>query len=168
MENRMGLKVFTRLLVVGLAHRNLHNQSKSDVQNCAEYLSHIQDIVNAEILGSDGSLAHWECPTTENKKQIGTISLDNTRMIKIIDEFDKLIDASITESPEKNKEWKDCLDFYRSGMEQLKQKEDFSDEDIYSFQLTADQFFCSWLDINGKEGRGFIKLYSFVGRRSFV
>jgi hypothetical protein len=152
MENRMGLKILTRLLVVGLAHWNTDNESLSEVKNCADFLSNIERIMNSEILGSPGGLAHWECTTTENKKQIGTISLDNEKMIKIIDKSDKLIDVCITESAEKRQEWKDCLGFYIDGMSRLRQKGDFTDEEIFCFQRTADEFFGRWLDLNGKEG----------------
>jgi hypothetical protein len=157
LENRVGLKILTQLLKMGLASAMTATDVDTDVEASeqralAKFLDTIEHIVNKEILGSTSSAAHVSIQTNPKKTKIGTITMDGERTRTIIDNFDLLIDAAITVSEEKRTEWKTCIASYREAMLMLRQKADFTDQDIWSYQKVADKFYASWMNLTGTEG----------------
>ena len=61
-------------------------------QHKKAYLSEIENILNNEVLGSEGNEAQYKIPIEKQKGEtttkIGTIKLENYRMRKIINELD--------------------------------------------------------------------------------
>jgi hypothetical protein len=85
-ENFVGLKIFTRLLQIGL------DNVKEGVILCTDagknigilgYLNQIQDICNTSVWGSEERPVQWTCPYNTPTKKIATIYLDNLRTQKV-------------------------------------------------------------------------------------
>ena len=55
---------------------------------------------------------------------------------------------------EKREQWKECLDLWRDIVDIARQKEDFTDAQIDSFQLLCDQFFIKWVELHKHTGVG--------------
>jgi hypothetical protein len=65
--------------------------------------------------------------------------------------LDQLIDVSIL-NVDRCEQWKAVLSTYRELIVVLHKKEDFTDEEIKSFQCMANLFFSTWVKLRGREG----------------
>ena len=89
-------------------------------------MSEIENILNNEVLGSEGNEAQYKIPIEkqkgETKTKIGTIKMENYRMRRIINELDQIIEKSVVdnnnnrESNLQKLKWKQCLKYYRELM----------------------------------------------------
>ena len=152
MEMRIGIKILTRQLTVGFANYKEGHPDIAENIVLQQFLEGVQHVVNTRIWGSGTNPSHWECPTTEDGKNIGTITMDGEKTRKIMDQFELIIEHCMTGSAEKCQQWKECVVYYRKGMEILRQKEDFTDQGILGFQKVGDQFYAAWMDLNGSDG----------------
>ena len=118
----------------------------------AAYFVEVNRIVNCEIVGSASNPSQWDCPRDERKREVGTITLDNVRTRKIIDDIETLVYACIPPDGEERAGWLKCIPPYREAIIILRQKTDYTESDIEMFQKKIDHFFHAWVDINGKEG----------------
>jgi hypothetical protein len=80
--------------------------------------------------------------------------MDNGRTLKVIDKFEILIDYCFPEDvePIKNQKWKACIPHYRVAMKKLRQKRDFTDDDISEFQKSFDLFYQIYIGEYGSRG----------------
>ena len=155
LENRVGLKFFTRLLRIGLDNVKegviLGTDAGENIR-IQGYLNQIQDICNTSVWGSEERPVRWTCPYDTATKKITTICLDNVRTRKVINALESLVDVSIPAGDGRDL-WKKTLALYREALLLLLIREDLSDEQIYDFQWKIDQFAQGWFQINmGDEG----------------
>jgi len=61
------------------------------------YAQEIKRILNNYILGDEDGPAWWVLPMDKDKKTAGVICLDNNQIIKILNQFETLVAASITD-----------------------------------------------------------------------
>ena len=162
-ENRVGLKILTMILIEGLSnyqgkkfdHLNNINSLKAREEL---YVKNIEKEMRSSILGSYGSEAQWSLPlekrTVEGERvsEIGTISMENYKVRKCIDNIDNIIDLSITDEERKNK-LRECLRHYRRLMEIMRKKDgDYRKEELRSFVEHTDEFFQLWVELYGRQG----------------
>lgn len=156
MENRVGLKVLTVLLIEGLSNAKkalIFRNVTSETNRVEEFFMAIQNVVNTEILGDGYNPTQWQCPREDQGKAVGTITLDNTRVRKIMNSLDLLLAVCFPESESQEKDkWSSAVGYYRLGMKKLCGKEDFTDNMINSFQNDMDNFFQIWAELNGEAG----------------
>jgi hypothetical protein len=155
LENRVGLKIFTRLLRIGLDNTKkgvVGTATDTENQRIKSFIKRIEDICNSTIWGSDESPVRWILPYDTQDKKITTISLDNVKTRKIIDSVELLVEVCIEEGP-KRELWISTITQYREGLSILRKRADLSDQEIFDFQWKIDQFGQGWMKINmGVEG----------------
>jgi hypothetical protein len=183
MENRVGEKLFQMLLSKGLDSllvKQVHKEVKSagtgsdsksgtskktikkkkkklprniPQASLTDYTNKIQEHINTKILGTPRRPSQWKLPITD-KKELGPISMTNSKVRKIIDNFDLLVDSVLPDdTPESIKNlWYTALDSYRELMVMVRQREDFSDEDIEEFSDLCDIFYDAWIELHQREG----------------
>jgi hypothetical protein len=126
---------------------------KIPAQSLKDFTSKIQEHINTKILGTPRRPSQWKLPITD-KKELGPVSMTNTKVRKIIDNFDPLVDAILPDdTPEHTKDlWYKSLDSYRELMVMVRQREDFSDEDIEEFSDLCNDFYENWTELHQREG----------------
>jgi hypothetical protein len=55
------------------------NAGKSKKRRIEAFISRLKKIINTKILGDEMDSLQWECPTEDDGKSIGSITLDNNR-----------------------------------------------------------------------------------------
>jgi hypothetical protein len=145
LENRTLLKLFFLILREGLsnAQGKLHEDSMNITSmegRERKFIEVISQIMNEEILGSLQNRAQWKMPTESNRGEslkIGTINIENYRGRKIMENFGSLVDHCIVEV-DKRQKWRYAVNYYNSAMTILRQKQKYSADDIFRFQLMID------------------------------
>jgi hypothetical protein len=154
MENRIGIKILTMLLVEGLSNAKaglIYNEITAEGNRVKHFFRTVADIVNKQVLGSEDNSAEWECATDDKKKEIGTITMDNVRTRTIMDSLEFLIEECIVKEDRKAK-WLACIPSFRDGMTKLRSRTDFDAAAITAFQSDIDDFFQVWVELWGVEG----------------
>jgi hypothetical protein len=102
-ENRMHLKIITRLLQIGYKHAREGNILRYDgltTESRAKKacVQAIQSAINEEILGKKDRPIRWTLPLDKENKNIGTILIDNTRCHKMMSQLtSKLLPLCVPE-----------------------------------------------------------------------
>jgi hypothetical protein len=153
-ENRVGLKLFTQLLRQGLSNakdgKTFPNET-SITRRVNLFLDSLQLTVNTQMLGRVLEPTEWKIPLSEDNKEIGTLTMSNGRMRSIIDKFELLLPICLVEA-DQIASWNKCIHHYRIGMQLLRQKEDFEDEEIPKVQYELDLFFREYVRMFGGKG----------------
>jgi hypothetical protein len=160
-SNRVNIKLLSVLLTDGLNNaksKKILSEHAGLGKRIDNFLLGAETIVNQSILGTVRDPAQWSVPlkddSTKSETNIGAISMDNGRTVNIIDKLELLIDYCIPESVDRklNLQWKSCMPHYRSAMERIRQKTDFTDADIRQYQEQFDLFFQEWMAMYGLKG----------------
>ena len=146
MENRIGEKMLKLLLIEG------YNERDSDAQKQAEMIKNVQRIVNTSILGTQRRKANWLINLTK-QKEIADQPMTNNHTRKVINDFELLLDACISDL-ERRTQWVECIQQWRDLIEMARKREDFSDEEIETFQQMCDTFFIDWVKLHKEAGVG--------------
>jgi hypothetical protein len=105
-ENRIGIKLMTMVLMEGFSNaleRKIYATSSSAKERINAYQEQIEQIMNREVLGDDDGPAQWSAPMHDNRKTVGTITLDNNRFRLVLENFERLIAISISVEIRQNK-----------------------------------------------------------------
>jgi hypothetical protein len=156
LENRVGIKIFTMLLVEGLGNAKtgkILETETSEVSRIQKCFDIIQQFCNQRVWGTMECPAQWKCPREGAKQdQIGEVSIENTRTRLVIESLSGLIDLLVPDC-ERREYWKMSIcNNYVPAMELLRQKDSFTDENIASFQKFIDLFYQEWVSLHGKAG----------------
>jgi hypothetical protein len=154
-ENRMGIKELSMLLLLeGISNvkkGKLYADIRGEGPKMKKYIVDVERIINQSILGSKDDPCHWCMPYDTTEKKLGPITMDNTRVRKIVDSLEMLIDITVVDANWKIL-WYSALQNYRIAMVLLRQKRDFTNDQIATFQRHADLFFQKWVELHQKEG----------------
>lgn len=149
LENRCGEKIIKMLLVEGFNER----ETEADVDRLVKQ---VERIVNTQILGSPLRPTNWrliESKDRSGKKVVGDQTMPNRHVRLFIHSLDKLVDVCLdVDSDERALKWKECVAIYRDMIKVLRQKEDYTKEEIANWQQDADTFFLLWMDLHGRDG----------------
>ena len=158
MENRMGIKILTMCLRHGLASAKVkefdwmpEEYDNSEIKRCNHFIKRVQKCMNQSILGTSDMPTQWKAPYEKKKRKLGTITMDNVRIRRMLPKFDELVDICIA-NPEKQVKWKQCVADYVISMERLNKKTNMTDSEIFDYQRKADEFFATWVDLCGENG----------------
>jgi hypothetical protein len=154
LENRIGIKILTMLLIEGLSNAKkglLYNHIVAEGPRVDLFFRRIADIVNKQVLGTANNSTEWECATDDKRKEIGTITMDNVRTRTIIGRIELLIEECIVVEEDKTK-WLASIPKFREGMVKLRSRDDFDADAIAAFQRDIDEFFQLWVELWGLEG----------------
>jgi hypothetical protein len=161
MENRCNLKAMTMMFIDGLSNaqgsllpETVAIQSMASRENI--FVGSVEEVMNSSILGDEFNRTFWRCPVekgdTSTAKKVGIVSLSNGRSRKVLESIDDLIDLCIV-NPDKNKKWKTAWAHYREAFVILRKSgEDYTKEEIETFQDKIDIFFQLWVELHQHEG----------------
>ncbi|KAL7565919.1 hypothetical protein ACA910_021502 [Epithemia clementina (nom. ined.)] len=117
-----------------------------------EFLCKLEDIVNKQILGDKIHDFQWICPVSDNKMEVGQITMPNVRTQKIVKNIDLLLMLGVPNKQRRAK-WRSCICIdYHGMLELLLSHSNLTPEQIKTFQLKADAFFEKWVELWGDEG----------------
>jgi len=153
-ENRIGIKILTMLLMEGFSNAQkglLFGNKRSEKDRITAYAELIENIFNNVILGDDDGPAQWNVPMDDDGKMVGAITLDNNRIRQVIDNLELLIEASVCDETRKHK-YNGCIPQYREAMIIVRQRKEYTDDEIISYQAHVDQWFRLWNELHGAEG----------------
>jgi hypothetical protein len=156
-SNRTNLKLLTVLLTEGLNYaksKKILSEHAGQKKRVEAFLLAVETIVNKSILGTATNPSQWSLPTDGDNVEdlvIGAITMDNGRTVNIADNLELIVDLCIPESLDAttNQKWKRMMPHYRSAMIKMRQKTDFTDDDISEFQEQFDLFHQDWVGMYG-------------------
>jgi hypothetical protein len=153
-ENRVGTKILTMLLLEGFSNAQqgtIFSNVRSEAECIQLYAERIQILFNNTILGDDDGPAQWALPMNEEVTNVGIICLDNNRIRKALHSFELLIEVSSIDLQRVIK-CNYCIPHYRQGMELLRQRKEFTDEEIKQYQHHVDNWYQVWVELHGIHG----------------
>lgn len=115
------------------------------------YIAEVERIINRTILGDEDNPGPFKLPYDEKEQKLSPISMENTRIRKVVYGLEKLIEASYM-TPAKKEQMTRSIPKYRQAIELLRQKEDFTDDDIEAFQKAIDEWFQDYVAVHGLDG----------------
>lgn len=154
MENRNGIKFLTMALIEGLSNAKkklLYSDVNAEGKRLSQFIADVEGLINTSILGSKEDPCQWMCPYDTNKKELGPITMDNVRTRRVVDMLDAVVDLCMTDIARKSL-WTCALNHYRISMVLLRKREDFTNEEIATYQSHADKFYQAWIMLWQKEG----------------
>lgn len=101
MENRIGLKILTMLLIEGLQNAlrgTTFAGYATENQRMRAFFLEIERILNTRVWGTEDNPTQWQCPRDETKKELGVLCLDNNKTRKAINNLEILYQFCIVES----------------------------------------------------------------------
>jgi hypothetical protein len=98
----------------------------------------------------------WECPSEDDGKSIGSITLVDNKAREIVTNIESLVDLFISDSTRKEQLLFSIRKF-NAASTIMRQKSDYTDDQILLFQAIIDDFFQVW-----------VKLYSFSGCTNYI
>ena len=148
MENRNGIKLLTMVFIEGLSNakrKSLYLDINAEgTTRVTKFVADVERIINTLVLGSRDDPCQWMCPFDAKEKEIGPITMDNMRTCHVVDSLDILVEFCVTD-PVRAAFWMTVLNNYRTAMVLLRKQDDFTNEDIASYQSHADKFFQAWV-----------------------
>jgi hypothetical protein len=155
-ENRVCLKILTMLVIEGYSNAeaglilNEFNARNKKARR-DKFIKCLQTIINTKILGDEFDPLHWECPMTEDGESIGSITLDNNQARRIVSNMEELIELAVA-TDERKELYKFAIRKYNAATLLMRQRTDYTDADIYTFQSNIDDFFQVWVKLHSHTG----------------
>ena len=146
MENRVGEKMLKLLLLDGVHERD------ADKKEIEKMIREVNNVVNTSILGTRRRKSNWSVNLTKE----GTVAdqtMTNNHTRKIINGFEKILPLCVSNQERRDK-WSECIELWREIVEISRQKDDFTDAQIDSFQYLCDTFFIKWVKLHKHHGVG--------------
>jgi len=159
MENRVGLKLLTMLLLEGITRSRdglLFTEIGSEKGRVKAYIKCTEDIMNTQILGGQHNPSTWLCPYDEREGKLGPVSLENTKTRQVVNNLALLVEVSVgpadCDPTGRKLKWHNCVQEYREAMVICRKKEDLSDLDISNFQEHIDLWIQDWITLHSLDG----------------
>jgi hypothetical protein len=132
LENRVGEKLITVLLAMAAEQF----QRQRGVKTLGQFAVNIQHTVNTRILGTAARPKQWKVPLNEAGDAINKVSFSNKKTRLFIDNIFHLVDYifSSPEDAELRDIWRKMLQDYRDALLILQQLQEYTDNDIETFQ----------------------------------
>ena len=144
LENRVSEKLVVMVMLEGLRHRKTGVASK-------EYFGEVEGKLNNGILSEENG--NWVLPTEGD--ELKKISLSNVTARKFVNAIDQLFDIVFKFHEDdglRRGVFQRCVDGYPKMMEKIRQRRDFTDEEIVSLQKDIDVWYADWVSVTGREG----------------
>jgi hypothetical protein len=111
----------------------------------------IENLLNQQILGDDDRPAQWSIPMIDDGKTVGAKTLDNKCIQLILNSFEMLINASIFDIT-RRKKYHFSIPHYRDAITIVRQQQEYTDNDILTYQNHVDTWFQVWNELHGPSG----------------
>ena len=156
-ENRVSLKIFTMLLIKGLSNAKAgrtFTDLSSEKARMDAFIGAVESTINTKMLGTEESPSEWRIPLSDDRKEIGTVTMANERVREVVDKVELLLDIclSTNDDADDHPKWVTAVTHYRLGMKEMRRHEDFEPEEVLPVQKNLDLFYSSWVDLWGREG----------------
>ena len=158
MEMRMGIRIITLLMKVGLMNAKNNRLSwiprsyrGSIKEKCDASRGRINRALNKKILGNDDMAFQYDLPYDEKLYSITECNMKNGQVRKTIASINLLIEICVVKRVNKDR-WKTSMAHYSAGMDIVKMKGDLSNAQINDFQRHIDLWFQDWVILFGDEG----------------
>ncbi len=164
MHNRILLKILTTVLRHGLCNamqghtidvlfpmRDPDAKLPSEAHRFQAYVDTVQQVFNTRIWGSDFATTHWNMPVDPQKRIILTLCLDNERCKRAMENIDSLLEICFRPDQEPE-EYSHCFFLYRKFFKLLRQKTEFTNEEIVECQVAIDEWYQVWWRLEGRDG----------------
>jgi hypothetical protein len=147
LENRTAEAIIEHLLRRGMLLREGCKEAQK------RFMAAVESIVNEEIFGAYGCPSNWRFPVNLDGS-MGAIKFANWRARRIVENLSAIIDLCFLDDQfdEEREKWKEVVQSYRTSMELLMQREDFTGPQIDNYQSAADKFFSQWISLVGYSG----------------
>jgi hypothetical protein len=143
--NRMGEKLF--MLVLTEAWENCTTTREREVLIAA-----VEHYINTGVFGNIESQSQWKLPVTKDF-ELETVTFSAWRVKKVISRLGDLADKLLSQqNADRAIRWRNMLQKYIGIMKVAFQHQDFSDEDIESFQDSVDEWFYIYVELVGIQG----------------
>ena len=163
MENRIGIKIFTLLLIEGLSHAkgktHPEYQKTSKKEREEAYFNAIKNKINQQILGSGLNKWQFTVPRESSKTAgegtvIGIVNMENTKICTVVDHIDDLIDLCLPpEESEQKKKWLEAVSNYRQSMIIVRKKDgNYTTTEQEEYKKHTSIFGNLWIDLHGRRG----------------
>jgi len=161
LENRVGEKLITVLLAMGAERFQRQRGTKS----LKRYVSSIQHLVNNRILGSIARPKQWKVPLNEAGDSVNKVTFSNQKTRLFVDNIFDLIDYIFLrdEDAELRNIWRKMITDYRDALIILRQREEYTDQDIETFQAKMDDFFVAYVEKSGAGKEGITNYIHMLG-----
>ena len=116
-----------------------------------EYFGEVEGKLNNGILSEENG--NWVLPTEGD--ELKKISLSNVTARKFVNAIDQLFDIVFKFHEDdglRRGVFQRCVDGYPKMMEKIRQRRDFTDEEIVSLQKDIDVWYADWVSVTGREG----------------
>jgi hypothetical protein len=149
---RIGIKMVEMILCTGIDNLPTKVAQKA-------FADEVEILVNTKIFPNELEAWHWHFPLAEKKKDgdqpgklvVGDVRLTNPRLRYFTNQLELLIGKCL-EHREHKKCLKRVIKHYRSGLNFLRKKTDYTDDEIEQFQDDMDLSFQDWVFVFGRSG----------------
>jgi len=122
-----------------------------------EYCARVEDVVNKDILGRttpNAKNGQWRVPLDKKDvKKLGDVKLSGHSSTKFLAGLTHLARVCTSDYPvEYTNEWILACELLATVMEKLESKEEFDQDMVDSFQLSADEFCDVYCALTGRDG----------------
>jgi hypothetical protein len=140
-------------------------QRRRGVKSLKQFASSIQHIVNSRILGTLVRPKQWKVPLNDAGDSVNKVSFSNKKTRLFIDNINILVDYvfSAPEDSERKEIWRKMLQDYRDALIILRQPQEYTDEDIATFQAKIDDFFTAYVETSGASKEGITNYIHMLG-----
>ncbi len=76
----------------------LSDAGSSKKRRIEAFIKALEKIINTKIFGDEMDPLQWECPTEDNGQSVGSITLDNNQVKKMVANVEDLVELSVPDS----------------------------------------------------------------------
>ena len=155
-EMRIYLKILTIIVIEGFSNcvdgslcNNIGGAGPARFDQC---MYDVQSLINTQTLGNDLNPSLWRFPIQQNQspKKVRDLKSENNTSRNLLQHSIKITDISTTESIRKSLHVS-CMSNILPALTLLRQKTNFSDDNIKKFQAHFDVFFQQWVPLWGEK-----------------
>jgi hypothetical protein len=116
-----------------------------------KHIERLQSYVNTIALGSVTKPGHWKCPI-KNGDEVGNCSFTDMQAKYIEEKLGDIIEKAYTLDKFRKDDWNEVTKKMTWILRTLRQREDFTDEQIVIIGLRLDEWIVNCISLVGREG----------------
>lgn len=157
LEARVGEKILQCILRRGLSKAQVIYGTTSLRAAQDRLVVEVEEVVRGQIFNTTKRHGYWTFPTTNNKDgtgglELGKVSFTKGRARKVMNEIDLVLEICYADDPATCETLKSALRSYRSGVEILRKRTNYTPEELESFQKHIDDWYSVWMEQFGVVG----------------
>jgi len=160
METRIRIKIFTLMLQDGLSNAkagliSATNNIRSEQKKEKIFKTLIENVLNTQIIGNNINKYQYELPLEDDPngtgRRIGIINFKNSKVRKILENINKIIDICYPNNELKIK-LNNAINSYSRAYKILRKKEeDYTNDELLQFRVDMHDFSHIMIEIFGQK-----------------